>query len=307
MDRKTDSVSVPGILGRMSPEALSELIFNIANTLVSEGKAGTLTADLIPPQAKFAVMRPKDRAHGDWASNAAMQLAKKAGMKPRDLATGQEAPGRVVGVGDKHHFRTLSDTAEQRVDIRSVISIGGDHRRCPAAPRRDVIQRKSIADVDNLIAGASEYACRERQQFARSGAHDNPRRINTVQVAQRSAQRVAVRIGIERRHGCRAARRQCQRAGSQRIFVCRQLDQGTAISAGRLSRDIGMNLVDPRFRQWFGCKITGHNVAVLSARCLRLTGQIDRNAPLPQVPRCNHGQRKPLCRQKPRARRAASA
>ena len=47
----------------MSPEALSELIFNIANTLVSEGKAGTLTSDLIPPQAKFAVMRPKDRAH----------------------------------------------------------------------------------------------------------------------------------------------------------------------------------------------------------------------------------------------------
>ena len=31
-------------------------------------------------------MRPKDRAHGDWASNIAMQLAKKAGMKPHDLA-----------------------------------------------------------------------------------------------------------------------------------------------------------------------------------------------------------------------------
>ena len=70
----------------MSPEALSELIFNIANNLVNEGKAGTLTTDLIPPQAKFAVMRPKDRAHGDWASNAAMQLAKKAGMKPHDFA-----------------------------------------------------------------------------------------------------------------------------------------------------------------------------------------------------------------------------
>ena len=70
----------------MSPEALQELIFNIANTLVSEGKAGSLTADQLPEPAKFAVMRPKDRAHGDWASNAAMQLAKKAGMKPRDLA-----------------------------------------------------------------------------------------------------------------------------------------------------------------------------------------------------------------------------
>ena len=53
---------------------------------MNEGKAGTLTTDLIPPQTKFAVMRPKDRAHGDWASNAAMQLAKKAGMKPHDFA-----------------------------------------------------------------------------------------------------------------------------------------------------------------------------------------------------------------------------
>ena len=70
----------------MNPEALSELISRIAHELVAAGKAGQLTEDLIPPVAKFAVMRPKDRVHGDWASNAAMQLAKKAGMKPRDLA-----------------------------------------------------------------------------------------------------------------------------------------------------------------------------------------------------------------------------
>ena len=70
----------------MNPEALSELISRIAHELVAAGKAGQLTEDLIPPVAKIAVMRPKDRAHGDWASNAAMQLAKKAGMKPRDLA-----------------------------------------------------------------------------------------------------------------------------------------------------------------------------------------------------------------------------
>ena len=70
----------------MSPEALSELISRIAHELVASGKAGTLTEDLIPPVAKLSVMRPKDRAHGDWASNAAMQLAKKAGMKPHDLA-----------------------------------------------------------------------------------------------------------------------------------------------------------------------------------------------------------------------------
>lgn len=70
----------------MSPEALSELISAIAHDLVAQGKAGDLTDDLIPSVDKLTVMRPKDRAHGDWASNIAMQLAKKAGMKPRDLA-----------------------------------------------------------------------------------------------------------------------------------------------------------------------------------------------------------------------------
>ena len=70
----------------MSPEALSELISSIAHNLVAAGQAGALTDELIPSVDKLAVMRPKDRAHGDWASNIAMQLAKKAGMKPRDLA-----------------------------------------------------------------------------------------------------------------------------------------------------------------------------------------------------------------------------
>lgn len=80
------AVGAPGRLGRMSPEALSELISQIAHELVAAGKAGNLTDDLIPHVEKLTVMRPKDRAHGDWASNIAMQLAKKAGMKPHDLA-----------------------------------------------------------------------------------------------------------------------------------------------------------------------------------------------------------------------------
>ena len=70
----------------MSPEALSELISQIAHELVAAGKAGNLTDDLIPPVEKLTVMRPKARAHGDWGSNIARQLAKKAGMKPHDLA-----------------------------------------------------------------------------------------------------------------------------------------------------------------------------------------------------------------------------
>ncbi|TCD53810.1 arginine--tRNA ligase [Alloscardovia theropitheci] len=71
----------------MSPEALAQLIFDIATELVNAGKAGELTLEQIPPVEKLAVMRPKDRAHGDWSTNIAMQLAKKAGMAPRDFAT----------------------------------------------------------------------------------------------------------------------------------------------------------------------------------------------------------------------------
>ena len=32
------------------------------------------------------VVAPKDKEHGDWASNVALSMAKAAGMKPRDLA-----------------------------------------------------------------------------------------------------------------------------------------------------------------------------------------------------------------------------
>lgn len=70
----------------MSPEALAQLINETARSLVEENKAGELTADLIPQADKIAVMRPKDRSHGDWAANIAMQLGKKAGMNPRELA-----------------------------------------------------------------------------------------------------------------------------------------------------------------------------------------------------------------------------
>ncbi|MCT4682400.1 MAG: arginine--tRNA ligase [Roseicyclus sp.] len=52
------------------------------DTLVAEG---TLPAGL--DMGNVAVEPPRDAAHGDMATNAAMVLAKPAGMKPRDIAT----------------------------------------------------------------------------------------------------------------------------------------------------------------------------------------------------------------------------
>ena len=70
-------------------------ISSILNDLVA---AGTLPADL--DHAGISCETPRDPSHGDLATNAAMVLAKRAGMKPRDLAEAISAGLRgVMGFG----------------------------------------------------------------------------------------------------------------------------------------------------------------------------------------------------------------
>ncbi|SDT01703.1 arginyl-tRNA synthetase [Halopseudomonas xinjiangensis] len=59
---------------------ISQLLAEAVETLKSQG---VLPADLSP---SIQVENARDKAHGDFASNLAMMLAKPAGMKPRDLA-----------------------------------------------------------------------------------------------------------------------------------------------------------------------------------------------------------------------------
>ena len=66
----------------MTPEQLSDTIVDALTALTDEG-AVTLP-DGVP--AQVVVERPKVREHGDYATNVALQLAKKAGMAPRDFA-----------------------------------------------------------------------------------------------------------------------------------------------------------------------------------------------------------------------------
>ncbi|WFP17675.1 arginine--tRNA ligase [Citricoccus muralis] len=64
----------------MTPEELSAVIVACLQDAVS---AGDITVD-VPATVK--VERPKNRDHGDWATNIALQLGKRAGMNPRDFA-----------------------------------------------------------------------------------------------------------------------------------------------------------------------------------------------------------------------------
>lgn len=65
----------------MTPADLSAAIIRILSALQSSGR---LSAAELP--AEVVIERPKNREHGDWATNAAMQLAGKFGMNPRAFA-----------------------------------------------------------------------------------------------------------------------------------------------------------------------------------------------------------------------------
>jgi arginyl-tRNA synthetase len=65
----------------LTPAELSAAIIRILSALQSSGQ---LSAADLP--AEVVIERPKNREHGDWATNAAMQLAGKFGMNPRAFA-----------------------------------------------------------------------------------------------------------------------------------------------------------------------------------------------------------------------------
>ena len=65
----------------MTPEQLAAAIRGALQAAVDSGDL----AVAVP--AEVRVERPRNRDHGDWSTNIALQLAKPAGISPRDLAT----------------------------------------------------------------------------------------------------------------------------------------------------------------------------------------------------------------------------
>jgi len=66
----------------VTPADLSKNILLILQQLQQQGVLPT--AEL---PAEVVIERPKNREHGDWATNVAMQFAGKFGMNPREFAT----------------------------------------------------------------------------------------------------------------------------------------------------------------------------------------------------------------------------
>ena len=67
----------------MTPAELSQALHAVLTAAVADGALSLAAADV---PAHVTVERPRSRDHGDWATNVALQLAKRVGMPPRDVA-----------------------------------------------------------------------------------------------------------------------------------------------------------------------------------------------------------------------------
>lgn len=112
----------------MTPDELSQALSAALAAAVADGTLA-LDADALP--ASVHVERPKQREHGDWATNVALQLAKKAGTTPRALADDLSArlvahPGvaaaEVAGPG----FLNITLDAGAAGELARTVVVAGD-------------------------------------------------------------------------------------------------------------------------------------------------------------------------------------
>ncbi len=116
----------------MTPAELSAALRAV---LVDAVDDGTLSIDVADLPETVVVERPRSREHGDWATNVAMQLAKKAGLAPRVLAellvhrlseVQGIAGADVAGPG---FLNITVDTAAAGELARTIVEAGADYGR----------------------------------------------------------------------------------------------------------------------------------------------------------------------------------
>ena len=114
----------------MTPAQLSEAL---RAALVHAVDDGTFALDPATIPATVHLERPRQREHGDWATNVAMQLAKKAGTNPRafaeELARRLQATEGVasVEVAGPGFLNIRLDAASAGELARSIVELGDEY------------------------------------------------------------------------------------------------------------------------------------------------------------------------------------
>ncbi|MCU1438639.1 MAG: arginyl-tRNA synthetase [Naasia sp.] len=115
----------------MTPADLADTVAR----LVAEAAVRRGIDDVRPSAADVALERPRNREHGDWASNVAMRFGKRFSTAPRELAN-ELADGiaaidgvRAVDVAGPGFINITLDTAAAGALARSIVDAAGDYGR----------------------------------------------------------------------------------------------------------------------------------------------------------------------------------
>jgi len=111
----------------VTPEALSAHLFALVSARLDSVDGVSIT------EQDTAVERPRNRDHGDWASNIAMKLAKRLGLNPRDFAL-ELAPGilaidgvAAVDVAGPGFINITLETAAAAEIARTIVDAAADY------------------------------------------------------------------------------------------------------------------------------------------------------------------------------------
>ncbi|MCL3860436.1 arginine--tRNA ligase [Actinotalea sp. K2] len=146
----------------MTPAELSEALRAVLTSAVADG---TLPLDPSVIPATVTVERPRSREHGDWATNVAMQLAKRAGMAPRAFAAVlstrlAEVPGvAAVEIAGPGFLNITLDTAAAGELARTVVEAGPVYGRSAAlAGQRINLEFVSANPTGPIHIGGARWA-----------------------------------------------------------------------------------------------------------------------------------------------------
>ncbi|MDO5618393.1 arginine--tRNA ligase [Kocuria sp.] len=111
----------------MTPEELTAVVSACLREAVTQGELSLMEGAELPD---VKIERPKNRDHGDWATNIAMQLTKKVGKPPREVAAVlqqrlQEHDGVAsVDIAGPGFLNITLDTAAAGELARTVVEAG---------------------------------------------------------------------------------------------------------------------------------------------------------------------------------------
>ncbi|THG35635.1 arginine--tRNA ligase [Glaciibacter flavus] len=130
----------------MTPLELSQALFDQLSVLVERRRGEGAEFDGEISVTDVVLERPRNRDHGDWASNVAMRFAKRLGVNPRDFATElAEGIRSVDGIADVEvagpgFINIRLEAAAAGALAKTIVEAGADYGRSDslAGPRINV-------------------------------------------------------------------------------------------------------------------------------------------------------------------------